>query len=150
MADIEHIRQLIEPAVLGLGYQLWGVQHISQGRHSTLRIFIDSENGITVDDCARVSHQVSGVLDVEDPIQSRYTLEVSSPGIDRPLFTLEQYKLNVGQWVNMRLQVPYEGRRKFSGLLTAVEGDDVVIRIDDEEYLLPFEIIDKANIVGKE
>lgn len=150
MAKAEQIHRLIEPTVTGLGYQLWGVELLSQGRHSLLRIYIESENGITVDDCARVSHQVSGVLDVEDPIQSRYTLEVSSPGIDRPLFLLEQYRNYIGQWLKLRLRTPFEGRRKFAGTLTAIEDDEVVIQIDDEEYVLPFEMIEKANIVCKD
>ena len=82
----ERLRRLLEPAVEGFGYELLGVQLLAQGHHSKLRVYIDSEEGITVDDCARVSHQVSGVLEVEDPIPGQYTLEVSSPGMDRPLF----------------------------------------------------------------
>ena len=150
MANTELIQTLIEPAVEGLGYALWGVELLSQGKFSTLRIYIDKEDGITVDDCAKVSHQVSGILDVEEPIQSRYTLEVSSPGMERPLFSLAQYQQYIGTELKLRLRVPFEGRRKFAGLLTAIEGDDVVIRIDDEEYMLPIETIDKANIVYKD
>lgn len=150
MANVEAIQQLIEPSVVGLGYRLWGIQQISQGRHSTLRIYIDSENGITVDDCAKVSHQVSSILDVEDPINDRYTLEVSSPGLDRPLFTLEQYHLYIGQWLKLSLRVPFEGRRRFAGVLTAIEDDEVIIQVEDEEYVLPFETIEKANIVCKD
>lgn len=150
MANVQQLQELIEPAVAGLGYELWGVQLLSQGRFTTLRIFIDSPMGINVDDCAKVSHQVSGILDVEDPIQNHYTLEVSSPGIDRPLFTLEQFRRYIGEEVAVRLRIPFEGRRKFAGLLTAVEADDIVVRIDDEEYLLPFESIERANIVFKD
>lgn len=150
MANVQQVHQLIEPAVTALGYELWGVELVSQGRHSTLRVYIESPDGISVDDCATVSHQVSGVLDVEDPIQSRYTLEVSSPGMDRPLFTLEQYRQYVGASIKLRLRVPFEGRRNFSGILTAVEGDDIVLHVDDEEYVLPMESIDKANIVSKD
>ena len=150
MAKMLELQELIAPAVVDLGYELWGVQLISQGRHTTLRIFIDSPDGINVDDCAKVSHQVSGILDVEDPIQGQYTLEVSSPGLDRPLFTLEQYQRYIGQDVAVRLRVPFDGRRKFEGLLVAVEEGDVVIRIENEEYLLPFETIERANIVFKD
>lgn len=150
MANIQQVQQLIEPAVTALDYTLWGVELISQGRHSTLRIYIDSPNGITVDDCALVSHQVSGILDVEDPIQSRYTLEVSSPGMNRPLFTLEQYQQSVGELIKLRLNAPFEGRRNFLGVLTAIEGDDVVLHVDGEEYLLPVESIDKANVVFRD
>lgn len=150
MANVELVQELIEPAVTALGFELWGVQLLSQGRHSTLRVFIDSPEGINVEDCAAVSHQVSGILDVEDPIKSQYTLEVSSPGIERPLFTLAQYQRYIGEEISVRLRVPFEGRRKFSGLLTAIEADDIVLRVDDEEYLLPFDTIDRANIVFKD
>lgn len=150
MANVSQVQELIEPAVTALGYELWGVQLLSQGRHSTLRIFIDKEDGINVDDCAAVSHQVSGILDVEDPIKSQYTLEVSSPGLDRPLFKLEQYQRYVGEDIALRLRVPVDGRRKFSGLLKAVEADNIIVRVEDEEFILPFESIDKANVVCKD
>lgn len=152
MANVAQVQELIEPAVTALGYELWGVQLLSQGRHSTLRIFIDKPEGINIDDCAAVSHQVSGILDVEDPIKSQYTLEVSSPGIDRPLFKLEQYQRYVGEGIALRLRTPVAGRRKFSGLLKAVEADNIIVRVEEEneEYVLPFESIDKANIVSKD
>ncbi len=87
----QQIQQMLEPTVEALGFDLWGVEYLSQGRHSVLRVYIEHEKGISVDDCAAVSEQVSGVLDVEDPITGEYTLEVSSPGMDRLLFKLEQY-----------------------------------------------------------
>lgn len=146
-AKLKQLQELIEPGVVALGVELWGIEYISQGRHNTLRIYIDSENGIDVDDCARVSHQVSGVLDVEDPITGQYTLEVSSPGMDRPLFTLEQFAAYVGSQVQVRLRVAFEGRRKFKGLLNGVEGDDVLVVVDNEEYLLPIDYIDRANVI---
>jgi ribosome maturation factor RimP len=86
-------------------------------------------------------------MDVEDPIQSEYTLEVSSPGMDRPLFELSQYQAFAGHKVQIRLRMAFEGRRKFQGLLNGVEGDEVIVVVDDHEYLLPFDSIDKANIV---
>jgi ribosome maturation factor RimP len=102
---------------------------------------------VGVEDCERVSRQVSSLLDVEDPIRSEYTLEVSSPGMDRPLFRLEQFQANVGERVALRLRQPFEGRRKFTGLLKTVENEEIVLEVDDEEYLLPYELIDKANVV---
>ncbi len=147
MAKVETLRELIEPTVEALGYQLWGLEYQGQGRYSILRLFIDKEDGVNVDDCAAVSHHVSGVLDVEDPIDGEYTLEVSSPGMDRPLFSLEQYQAYIGQVVSLRLRVPFEGRRKFKGKINAVEGDDIVIQVDDHEYLLPITLIEKANVV---
>jgi len=142
----QQITDLLGATVDALGFELWGVEYLSQGRHSILRVYIDAENGITVEDCARVSEQVGSVLDVEDPITGEYTLEVSSPGMDRLLFRLDQYPGYVGEMVELRLRVPFEGRRKFRGVLTGVEGEDVVIRIDDHEYLLPHSAIDKARI----
>ena len=146
-AKLSVLQELIEPSVVALGYQLWGVEMISQGRHSMLRIYIDAENGIGVEDCASVSRQVSGILDVEDPISGEYTLEVSSPGMDRPLFTLEQYQAFVGHVVQVKLRMPFDGRRRFKGVLKGIEDEDIVLVIDQEEYLLPIDHIDKANIV---
>ena len=146
-AKLNALQELIEPAVTALGLELWGLEFHSSGRQSTLRIFIDGPDGVTVDDCARVSHQVSGILDVEDPIQEQYMLEVSSPGMERPLFTLEHFKAYAGHQVQLRLRVPFEGRRKFKGLLNGVEGDEVLLVVDDEEYLLPVDYIDRANVI---
>jgi len=143
----EQLRTLIEPVVESLGCVLWGLEYMSQGRQSTLRLFIDGENGVSLEDCEKVSRQVSSVMDVEDPIVGEYTLEVSSPGTDRPLYTLEQFSRYVGEQVAIRLRVPFEGRRKFTGLLSGVEADDVRVVVDDFEYLLPIESIDKANII---
>jgi ribosome maturation factor RimP len=140
------IRDLLQPTVEALGFELWGVEYLSQGRHSVLRVYIDAENGITVEDCAKVSAQVSGVLDVEDPITGEYTLEVSSPGMDRLLFELEQFPAYVGEIVELRLRSAFEGRRKFKGVLNGVEGEDVVVQVDDHEYLLPYSAIEKARI----
>ena len=146
-AKLKLLHELIEPSVTALGFELWGIEYLVQGAHSVLRIYIDSKDGITVDDCAKVSHQVSGVLDVEEPISGHYNLEVSSPGMDRPLFTLEQFAAWAGHQVQLRLRVPFEGRRKFKGLLNGVEGDEVLLVVDKEEYLLPIDLIDRANIV---
>lgn len=139
---------MLQPVVEGLGYEFWGLEYRTQGRHTVLRIFIDdAEKGISVDDCEKVSRQISGVLDVEDPIQVEYTLEVSSPGMDRPLFQLAQYEAFAGHRVEIRLRMPFEGRRKFQGLLKGIEEADVVVVVDDHEYLLPFDSIERAHIV---
>ena len=140
---------LIQPAVEACGCEFWGLEYLSQGRFSTLRVYIDHPQGVDVDMCADVSRQVSAILDVEDPIAGEYNLEVSSPGLDRPLFTLEQYQLNIGQNISLRLRLAFEGRRKFTGLLRGVEGEDVVLLVDDEEFLLPVSSIEKANIVPR-
>jgi ribosome maturation factor RimP len=142
----QQLSDLLGATIEALGFELWGVEYLSQGRHSLLRIYIDAEQGITVEDCALVSQQVGSVLDVEDPITGEYTLEVSSPGMDRLLFRLDQYPGFVGEVVDLRLRTPFEGRRKFKGVLTGIEGEDIVIRVDDHEYLLPHSAIEKARI----
>jgi len=146
-AKTETLIALIQPVVEGMDYIFWGLDYLAQGKHSVLRIYIDSENGINVDDCAAVSRQVSGVMDVEDPISGHYNLEVSSPGLDRPLYTLEQFAAYRGHVVDIRLRVPFEGRRNFKGLLNGIEGEDVLVIVDNEEFLLPIEQIDKAKVV---
>ena len=93
------LQQLLEPVVESLGCSLWGLEYISQGRHTTLRLYIEAEGGVGVEHCEKVSRQVSAVMDVEDPISGEYTLEVSSPGLDRPLYTLEQFQAYVGETV---------------------------------------------------
>ena len=143
----QQLTQLLETTVEAMGFSLWGVEYLSQGRHSVVRVYIDAENGITVDHCAAVSGQIGSVLDVEDPITGEYTLEVSSPGMDRLLFKLEQFGLYLGQMIELRLRVAYEGRRKFKGILKGVEGEDVVVQVDDHEYLLPYSTIEKARIL---
>ena len=139
--------EMIRPVVEGLGFEFWGMEFVSQGKHSVLRVFIDSENGIMLEDCEVVSRQVSGVMDVEDPIAGEYALEVSSPGMDRPLYTLDQFERYAGHRVSLRLRMPFDGRRKFEGVLKGIEGSDVVIVVEDNEYLFPVDSIDKANVV---
>ena len=147
MARHQQLTEMLAPVVESMGFVFWGLEFMSNGKHSMLRIFIDHEDGITVDNCADVSRQISSVLDVEDPISQEYNLEVSSPGVDRPIFTLEQYAALAGNIVEVRLRMAFDGRRKFKGRLVGVEQEDVVVHVDDNEYLLPFELIDKAHVV---
>jgi len=141
---------MLTPVIESLGCELWGLEYFAQGKKSMLRIYIDKQpDGVLVDDCERVSRQVSSVMDVEDPITGEYTLEVSSPGMDRPLFKLDQYVAYVGEQLSVRLRVGFEGRKKFKGLLKGIENDEIVLEVDREEYLLPFELIDKANVVPR-
>ncbi|BBG29057.1 MULTISPECIES: ribosome maturation factor RimP [Zymobacter] len=141
------IQTLIGPTISAMGFELWGISHISQGRNSRLVIYIDSDKGVTVDDCADISRQVSALLDVEDPISGHYDLEVSSPGMDRPLYTLSHYERYAGHQIQLRLRVPFEGRRKFQGLLAGVEQDEVLLHVDGEEYAFPIEGIERANVM---
>jgi ribosome maturation factor RimP len=140
------LADLLRATVEAMGFALWGLEFRAQGKNSLLRIYIDREAGVQVDDCAQVSRQISGILDVEDPIAGEYSLEVSSPGIDRFLFSIEQCQQYVGEWLEVKLRVPFEGRKNFSGTLVGIEDQDVVVRIDDDEYVLPFDSIDKAKV----
>lgn len=143
------LHALIEPVVTAMGFELWGIDFQSQGRHSRLVIYIDHAEGIGVDDCADVSRQVGALLDVEDPIRGEYRLEVSSPGMDRPLYTLDQFARYRGHEVALKLRVPFEGRRKFQGLLAGIESDEVLLQLDGEEYCFPIDSIDQARVVPR-
>lgn len=144
----ETIRKIVEPVVAALGFQLWGIEYLGQGRHTLLRVYLDKEGGINIEDCAEASRHISSILDVEDPISSEYTLEVSSPGLDRTLFTLEQMKAYVGATLKVRLTENFEGRRNFSGILKDVVNDEVVLAADSGELVFPYELVEKANIVA--
>ncbi len=145
----QQLQEMLEPTIEALGFELWGIEYLSQGKHSVLCIYIDSEDGINVDDCARVSHQVGSFLDVEDVITGEYTLEVSSPGMDRLLFRLDQYPAYVGEEMEIRLRRPFEGRRKFKGTFKGIEGEDIVIQVDNHEYLLPHDAVEKSRIQSR-
>lgn len=146
----DKLTQMLQPAVEGVGYELVGVEHLPMGKSTVLRIYIDSPDGITVNDCSRVSHQVSGVLDVEEPIKGQFTLEVSSPGIDRPLFNIEQFAQFVGSKVKLKLYHAIEGRRKITGVIDSVEGEDIIVKeVDTDDCIqLQMDDIDKANIIS--
>lgn len=141
------LRELIEPAVAGLGYELVGVEYRGGSTNGLLRIYIDHVDGITLEDCQAVSHQVSGLLDVEDPIHGHYALEVSSPGLDRPLFRAQDYARFAGRRVKMRMHGLVQGRRNFTGLLLGLEGDNAIVEVDGEEFELPLDQVDQARLI---
>jgi len=142
------LENLLAPTIDGMGYELLGVEHVSQGRHSVLRLFIDKIDGINIEDCERVSRQVSGVLDVEDPIRGEYSLEVSSPGLDRPLFKMAHFERFVGEKCAVRLKQAKDGRRKLSGVIRSTSGDGVVIELEENNCItLSLDEIEKANLV---
>jgi ribosome maturation factor RimP len=146
--DPLHIGDMLEPGIRSLGYELVGVEFQTGGKGGgLLRVYIDSENGISAEDCQKVSYQVSGLLDVEDPIPGHYTLEVSSPGLDRLLFRPEDFDRFAGQMVKLRLTYPVEGQRKFKGRLVGMRGENVVIEGDEMEISLPFDQIEQARLV---
>jgi ribosome maturation factor RimP len=143
----KNLTDMLNAPVEAIGFELVGIEFVRAGKHSTLRVFIDSEDGIDVDDCADVSRQVSAVLDVEDPISTEYNLEVSSPGMDRPLFKAEHYAKALGEEVSLKLNFPQDGRRNFKGLITESTDKAVHINVDGQEFILPLGNIAKANIV---
>lgn len=148
MAKItDTLTQMIEPIVTSMSYEFVGLEFIAQGNNSVLRIFIDLPDGINVDDCAAVSRQVSALLDVEDPISSEYNLEVSSPGLDRPLFKLEHYQRFVGSIAKIRVFVAVNGRKNFRGTIEGTENNEVILSVDGERWFLDVDNIDKARIV---
>ena len=145
----QDIIAMLEPSIEALGFELLGLELAQAGRHSTLRIYIDHADGINVDNCAEVSRQVSAILDVEDPITNEYNLEVSSPGVDRPLFKPEHYKKAQGEEIRLRTKLPQDGRRNFKGDLVTVEGDMLTLSIDNKDVLVMLSNVEKANIIAK-
>ena len=137
----------LEPCVLALGYELVDLEYNSSPLHGLLRIYIDSPDGVSLEDCEMVSHQVSGVLDVEDLIKGQYNLEISSPGLDRILRTVEHYQRFIGEQVLVQLKRPQDGQRKFKGLLVKAEGDEIVLRINDQDLTLTLANIMKTRLV---
>ena len=150
MATLEqNLQEMLQGAVEDLGCELWGIECQRAGRFMTVRLFIDKEGGVTVDDCADVSRQVSAILYVEDPIADKYNLEVSSPGLDRPLFTLPQFERYIGQDIAVHLRIPVMELRKWQGKLERIENDMVILIVDGQEQVLVFGNIQKANVVAK-
>ncbi len=148
MATLEQrLIQMLESPVESLGFELWGIEFVRAGKHSTLRVFIDHENGITVENCAEVSHQVSSILDVEDPITTEYNLEVSSPGMDRLLFKPSQYEKYLGEQVSLTLRMAVNNRRKYKGVITRIEDEMLVLVVDGNEETVAFANIQQANLV---
>ncbi|MCP4698924.1 MAG: ribosome maturation factor RimP [Gammaproteobacteria bacterium] len=143
----KRLQQLLGPTVAAAGYELIGVERLPQGHGALLRVYIDSSAGISIDDCEQVSHQISGLLDVEDPIRGQYTLEVSSPGLDRPLFTPAHFEQFIGSIAAVRLRKPLGTRRRFTGVLRGLRENNVLIQENGTEYCLPYEQIDKARLV---
>ncbi|MBS9428180.1 ribosome maturation factor RimP [Photorhabdus luminescens] len=142
----QKLTAMISAPVEALGFELVGLEFI-RARVSTLRIYIDSENGITVDDCADVSHQVSAVLDVEDPISVLYNLEISSPGLERPLFTVEHYQRFIGEEVSLVLRIAMQNRRKWLGIIKTVDGEMITVTVDGKDEVFALSNIQKANLV---
>ena len=144
MQDTLHLS--IEPTVIGLGYELLGIERGRTDGGQLVRVFIDSANGISAHDCETVSRQISDVMDVEDMISGDYVLEVSSPGIDRPLFTLAQHAKYLGEKVKVRLGTLIQGRRRITGVLKEVTEDSILIQIDGGDIYVPFIEIERSHL----
>ena len=144
------LMRLLEPPLEALGYELVDVEYAQAGRGGVLRIFIDcaadAAGNITVDDCARVSHAVSEVLELDDPIKGHYTLEVSSPGFDRILRKRQHFERFMGGRIAVELKLPLNGRRRFVGVLKAMTDDSIVVDVDGQDHDLPLERIQKARL----
>jgi len=143
------LEQMLTAPVEALGHSLWGIDYVQAGKHSILRVYIDNENGIFIEDCADVSRQVSAVLDVEDPISTEYTLEVSSPGVDRPLFNAAQYERYMGETVKVQLTMPVAGSRNLKGTVTGVEGQMLTLTVDGNALIIALDNIRKGNLIAK-
>lgn len=143
------LRRLLEPGVKALGFELVDVELAGQGHRNTLRVYIDGPHGVTVDDCAHVSRQLSAILDVEDPIPGSYALEVSSPGLDRPLVTPEDYRRFRGEEVKLRTTDAVDGRRNFKGRLIEASGDGIIIEVDGQRFELAIDRIERARLVPR-
>jgi len=143
---VPHIDDLLQPGAQALGYELVAVE-MSGGDTSIVRIYIDTPDGVTVTDCAKASRQFSAILDVEDPISNRYTLEVSSPGLDRPLAKPEHFKKVVGGDVKIKMATLVNGRRRFTGELVEASDDFAVVEVDGEQTELLYSEMDRARVV---
>ncbi len=152
--DQAHLWAMFEPVINGMGFDLIEIEHFPNPKHGVLRLYIDrpvdadSEvNGVVIEDCSAVSRQISALIDVEDPISGKFNLEVSSPGLDRPLRRLQDFQRFTGALVKLKTVMPMDGQRNFKGRLLEANEQSVVIETDDEEISLPMSAIDKARIV---
>ena len=140
---------LIKPTIDSLGYELWGCEYLPQGRYALLRVYIDRAQGISLEDCECVSHQISALLDVDDPIASNYSLEVSSPGVPRPLFYPAQYARYCGHELQLKLYKAVSGQRKWTGELVSATENDVTFTVGQQQVVVPFSNILKAYVTSK-
>jgi len=145
--NLTQLWDLLEPVVAGMGYELVEIEYNPSSRHGLLRLYIDHDDGIQLDDCTDVSNQVSALLDVEDPIPGHYNLEVSSPGMDRPLRTIRDFERFTGEIVKLKTAMAIDGRRNFKGRLCGIHGDEISIECDGQQFNLSLASIEKARLV---
>ena len=142
------IEELLKPTVEGLGYELWACEYLAQGKHSILRVYIDKDGGINLSDCETVSHQLSVLLDVEEPISGHYSLEVSSPGLERPLFTVKHFEDYCGSDVFIKLRAGVNNSKKWQGKINKVSDGEVILEVKEDLVTISLDNIMKANLVG--
>ena len=145
--SLQILNELLQPLVEDLGFEFIGLEYNPNPKHSVLRIYIDHENGVGIQDCETVSRETAALLDVKDPIRSHYNLEVSSPGLDRPLFTPAHYSEFTGYEVQINMYAPQDGRRKFSGPILSAGESSVNIEQDGSEVTLQYDNIAKAKLI---
>ncbi|ANB17384.1 ribosome maturation factor RimP [Dokdonella koreensis] len=144
----EELVELLAPIVADLGLECWGVEYRPSAGNSLLRVYIDvPDRPVTVDDCEAASREISAALDVDDPIKGHYTLEVSSPGLDRPLFTPAQFQRFVGERVKVAVNLPVGGRRRFQGVLAAAGDEAIVLAVDGGEATIAYSNIQGARLM---
>ena len=143
----EELRSLLEPTVENMGYELVDLELRIGGKDGVVRAFIDHPDGITLDDCEKVSRVISALLDIEDPLPGHYNLEVSSPGLDRKLTKVEHFQRFAGETVKVQMRFPIEGRRRFRGTLVTSDDENIVVEVDGEPHTLPMATIDTARLV---
>jgi ribosome maturation factor RimP len=143
------LHERIAALVTAMGYELVGCEWLNQNRSRILRVYIDQEGGVTVTDCTDVSRQVSAMLDVDEPLLGEYTLEVSSPGVERPLFDAAQYEKQIGRRIKVRARIPGEERRQWVGTLQRVENEKIYLLVDAKEIVVPFSTIEKGNVIAE-
>ncbi len=143
----DELSELLEPTVSRLGYELIDLEAKIGGKSGVLRLFIDQDEGIDLEDCERVSRAVSALLDVEDPLPGQYDLEVSSPGLDRKLTKVEHFQKFTGEEVKVQTRFPIEGRRRYRGTLTSCDDESIEVLVDGQSYRIPHATIDVARLV---
>jgi ribosome maturation factor RimP len=145
--DLTHLWELFEPVVNGMGFDLIEIEHFPNPKHGVLRLYIDKPGGVVIEDCSDVSQQISALIDVEEPISGQFNLEVSSPGLDRPLRRVKDFQRFVGSQVKLKTIMPLDGQRNFKGRMLSADENSVVIETDTEELSVPMNAIEKARIV---
>lgn len=141
------ITSIVKPVIEAMGYECWGIQFSAHGRRALLRVYIDHVNGISLDDCSAVSEQLSGVLDVESVINRSYTLEISSPGVERPLLEHSQYRRYIGARIKVQCYTAISGRKRIAGVLEAISDEMIRLKADDTHIEIPFVEIRRANLL---